>query len=175
MMKIFLTNLGKYSEGILEGEWLELPATEEEIEACKQRIGISEEPDENGNYYEEWFITDYETDVDGLKIGEYDNLEELNELAEAVDGEENRAAVLIYYGYYKAADIRDNLDNVIYVCTPDFFESDEEAVGRYYAELSLQIPEEIEMYFDYEAYGRDIMINGSFWTAPDGSIYEMCA
>ncbi len=27
------------------------------------------------------FITDYESDLDGLEIGEYDNIDELNELA----------------------------------------------------------------------------------------------
>lgn len=56
MLKIFLTNLGKYTEGELIGRWIELPYTYEEFEAVKEKIGISDEPDENGNYYEEYFI-----------------------------------------------------------------------------------------------------------------------
>ena len=32
MIKVYLANLGKYNEGELVGEWLELPCTEEEIE-----------------------------------------------------------------------------------------------------------------------------------------------
>lgn len=31
ILSIFVTNLGKYNEGELVGEWLELPATDEEI------------------------------------------------------------------------------------------------------------------------------------------------
>ena len=85
MLRIFLTNLGKYNEGRLIGEWVELPCTDNELEAVKERIGISDEPDENGNYYEEWFITDYETDIYGVEIGEYDNLDKLNKLAETLE------------------------------------------------------------------------------------------
>lgn len=31
MMKIYLTNLGKYNEGQLVGEWVELPVSQEEL------------------------------------------------------------------------------------------------------------------------------------------------
>ncbi|MGX8950038.1 antirestriction protein ArdA, partial [Providencia stuartii] len=34
MISVFITNLGKYNEGELVGEWLELPATSKEIEHC---------------------------------------------------------------------------------------------------------------------------------------------
>ena len=44
MFNIFITNLGKYNEGFLIGEWLELPATDEDIEACLERIGIKKIP-----------------------------------------------------------------------------------------------------------------------------------
>ncbi len=177
MMNIYITNLGKYNEGELVGEWLELPATKEEIERVLERIGISEDPDENGNYYEEYFITDYETDVDGLEIGEYDNLEDLNELAEAIEDNEEAAAALVYQGYKTAEEIKNNLDNVIYITTLRPWEDTEEAVGYYFAKEcgSLNIPEEIEMYFDYKAYGRDIMINGTFYTTEGGNVYEIVA
>ena len=49
----FLTNLGKYNEGDLVGEWVDLPIDEDELEDVFKRIGISDEPDENGVYYEE--------------------------------------------------------------------------------------------------------------------------
>ncbi|MCI6825117.1 MAG: antirestriction protein ArdA [Ruminococcus bromii] len=32
ILSIYLTNLGKYNEGYLIGEWLNLPATDDEIE-----------------------------------------------------------------------------------------------------------------------------------------------
>ena len=102
MLRIYLTNLGKYNEGQLVGEWVELPVTEEELEKVLERIGISEEPDENGNYYEEYFITDYESDFN-YKVGEYDSIEELNEVAETFDGlddtEKEVFKVMIEEGY----------------------------------------------------------------------------
>ena len=42
MLRIYLTNLGKYNEGQLVGEWVELPVTEEELEKVFERIGINE-------------------------------------------------------------------------------------------------------------------------------------
>lgn len=78
MLRIYLTNLGKYNEGMLIGEWVDLPVSEEELEKVFKRIGINDE-------YEEYFITDYESDIDGLKVGEYENVDDLNELAEALE------------------------------------------------------------------------------------------
>lgn len=62
MMNIYLTNLGKYNEGQLIGEWVELPVSKEELQKVFERIGINEE-------YEEYFITDYECDF--YEVGEY--------------------------------------------------------------------------------------------------------
>lgn len=75
-MRIFLTNLGKYNEGELCGEWLKLPCSKEKLAATLVSIGI-------GKYYEEYFITDYDCDI-GLEIGEYTNLNALNEVAERI-------------------------------------------------------------------------------------------
>ena len=55
MMNIYLTNLGKYNEGELIGEWVQLPISNEDLQKVFERIGINEE-------YEEYFITDYECD-----------------------------------------------------------------------------------------------------------------
>lgn len=55
----FVTNLGKYNEGMLVGEWVKLPTTEEEMQKVFERIGIGKQ-DEFGQPYEEWFITDYD-------------------------------------------------------------------------------------------------------------------
>lgn len=177
MIKVYIANLGKYNEGFLIGEWLELPASEKEIADVLERIGISDEPDEDGNYYEEYFITDYETDVDGLEIGEYTNLKELNELAEVFEGNEEEAEALIYYGYTTAEEIKENLNDVLYITTTQRSESEEYAVGYTFAiEIEcLNIPKEIEDYFDFEAYGRNIMLEGRFYVSESGNIYEVVA
>ena len=75
----FITNLGKYNEGSLVGEWVKFPTTAEELQKVFERIGIGSK-DDFGQPYKEWFITDYDCYVDGLydKLGEYENLNELN-------------------------------------------------------------------------------------------------
>ena len=76
MLKAYITNLGKYNEGELVGEYLAFPATTEEVQALLARIGV------DGKRYEELFITDYESDIAGLteNLGEYESIDELNYL-----------------------------------------------------------------------------------------------
>ena len=118
MLKVYITNLGKYNEGYLIGKWLELPATEDEIETILEEIGVSDELDENGVYYDEYFITDYETDFDGVKVGEYDNLDDLNELAETLedlDETEKEIVNAIMGEGYSLEDAIDKKDDVLIV------------------------------------------------------------
>lgn len=51
----FVTNLGKYNEGELVGEWVHFPTTEEKMKEVFERIGIGSK-DEFGHVYEEWFM-----------------------------------------------------------------------------------------------------------------------
>lgn len=78
MLNGYITNLGKYNEGELVGKWIEFPITEEELEEVFEEIGINEE-------YEEFFFTDWESDF-SWSLGEYENIEDMNELAEALNG-----------------------------------------------------------------------------------------
>ena len=73
----FVTNLGKYNEGMLVGEWVKLPTTEEEMQKVFERIGIGKQ-DEFGQPYEEWFITDYECPIYGVQkmLGDPDALKD---------------------------------------------------------------------------------------------------
>lgn len=77
LFEAYVTNLGKYNEGELLGEYLKFPTTPEEVQALLKRIGI------DGVRYEEIFITDFDGDVLGLydHLGEYKNIDELNHLA----------------------------------------------------------------------------------------------
>lgn len=72
----FITNLGKYNEGYLVGEWVKFPITNEEMQEVFKRIGINRR-------YEGWFITDYECPDSQIYdlLGEYESLSELNYLA----------------------------------------------------------------------------------------------
>ena len=160
----FVTNLGKYNEGELVGEWVKFPTTPEEMQAVFQRIGIGE-TDDFGYAYEEWFITDYDCYVDGLydKLGEYSNIDELNYLASKLDDmtqdDYNRFCAAVSMGDHTSSildliNLTENLD--CYDIYSDI--GDDDDLGRYYLEEmdASQIPDYLRNYIDYEAYGRDI-------------------
>ena len=79
----YVTNLGKYNEGYLVGEWVKFPVTPDEMQDVFRRIGIGGK-DVFGSPYEEWFITDYDCYIDGIydMLSEYESLDELNYLAD---------------------------------------------------------------------------------------------
>ena len=168
----FITNLGKYNEGELVGEWVKFPTTAEEMKEVFKRIGIGQR-DDFGQPYEEWFITDYDCYVDGLydKLGEYESLDELNYLASKLDEMSDSEYAQFQAGMemgdhcgslQEIINLTENLD--CYEIYPNIEDYDD--LGRYYIdELEvMQIPEHLQNYIDYEAYGRDVAMdeNGSF-------------
>lgn len=168
----YITNLGKYNEGVLVGEWVKFPTTYEEMQKVFERIGIGKE-DEFGNIYEEWFITDYDCYVNGLHdiLGEYESLDELNYLANGIevmdksDFERFEAAIGIgdYAGSAKdLINLTENLNK--YDFYPDVHDHDD--LGRMYVDEygAMEVPDHLKNYIDYEAYGRDIALdeNGHF-------------
>ena len=165
----FITNLGKYNEGALVGEWVKFPTTAEELKKVFERIGIGAK-DDCGQTYEEWFITDYDCYVDGLYdlLGEYANLDELNYLASKLDDmsqdEYERFQAAMEIGDHTGSiqeliNLTENLD--CYDVYPDIHDHDD--LGRYYIEEldAMQVPEHLRNYIDYEAYGRDIALEES--------------
>ena len=168
----FITNLGKYNEGELVGEWVKFPTTAEEMKEVFKRIGIGQR-DDFGQPYEEWFITDYDCYVDGLysKLGEYENLDELNYLASKLD-EMSESEYAQFQAGMEMGDHCGSLQEIInltenldcYEIYPDIEDYDD--LGRYYIEELevMQVPEHLQNYIDYEAYGRDVAMdeNGSF-------------
>lgn len=180
MLKIYLTNLGKYNEGILLGEWVELPVSQEELTKVFDRIQICHDnidySDECGNPYEEYFITDYETDIEGVEVGEYSNLDELNELAEQLEELEEdaqkaiQAMLLDSYSFNEALEKANNGDYTIYYDCDNMTDVAYKVVenGCYLQ----NVPENVARYFDYEAFGRDLDIEGKFYNI-DGDMVEI--
>ena len=162
-MKIFITNLGMYNEGYLVGKWVKLPVSEDKLDEVLKAIGINE-------YYEEFFISDFENErIIGLSevVSEYSSVQALNKLAQRLeelsdDEADKLGAVLEYEACRSVSDVLELLDEL------DNFDlltdvTDDEELGYYYAEeyCSIDIPENIQPYFNYEAYGRDIRLESS--------------
>lgn len=168
MLRFFLTNLGKYNEGYLVGEWVTLPVDDDELEEVKKRIGINK-------YYEEWFITDYESDIDGVEVNEYSNIDELNEIAEmleALDDDDREIIVALMSEGYSINDAIDKKDDVVVFCGCN----DMEDVAMEYCEecrILDEMPEHLRNYFDFAAFGRDMSFEGTFIFTNNGNCIEI--
>lgn len=169
---IYLTNLGKYNEGCLMGEWVKLPVDKDKLKEVLDRIGINQQ-------YEEYFISDYETLFANLHISEYASINDLNELAERVDGladydYEKLAAVLeceSSMSIVEILEIIDDLDNFDLLAEVDT----DEALGEYYAEVGCifhGIPDSISRYFDFSSYGRDIRLEANLCYTSYGAVID---
>lgn len=166
MLKINVTNLKKYNEGALVGEWVSLPC--EGLEEVLHKIS------NNGN--DELFISDYETDISNLKISEYDDILQLNEIAEEIDNLSDDEVIALQAYLEQYNDIEQALEEVrqgnytIYYDCDDMSDVAYQVVNE--SGLLDGVPETIKGYFDYEAYGRDIDIEGTFIQV-DNNIIEL--
>lgn len=175
-MSVALTNLGQYNEGILNFTWLELPASDEEIAEAYDKISVSYGDNHHygswGQEYEEVFITDYECEF--MEVDEYANLEELNEIAETIEGlTESEAEIVeaLMNDGYNLEEAIDKKDDCIYW---DNCDSMTEVAERYAEETGMldQIPESLRYYFDFESFGRDLSFDGH-WIATDTGYIEV--
>jgi len=177
----FVTNLGKYNEGQLVGEWVKFPTTEEEMQKVFERIGIGS-TDEFGQPYEEWFITDYECPVHGVydMLGEYESLDKLNYLASRIDEmdkwEQEKFVALMEAGCDEVSDIDDLINLTYNLDCYDFIPDvhDESELGYYYVH-DAGIYSEKELgplanYIDYERFGRDVAMDESGRFTDEGYI-----
>mgnify|MGYP000775449133 CR=1 FL=1 len=176
LFEAYITNLGKYNEGEVLGETLKFPTTTEEVQALLKRIGV------DGVRYGEFFITSLDSDVLGLYdyLTEYENLDELNHLAcllsELDQSDLEKFEAVIDCGSHTSSvadliNLTQNLD--CYDLHPGV--DNEEMLGRLYVEdmESLEVPDNIKPYFDFEAYGRDISINENGHFAPGGYVTKV--
>jgi antirestriction protein len=158
-IKGYITNLGKYNEGDLVGKWVTFPIDEDELNEVLHEIGCCYY-DEEGEYintgYEEYFFTDW--DGSYTDLGEYVNIETVNELAEKLqtwedDAEKFEAACDVWGFKYVIENSPD--DYILYTEIQDNYD-----LGYYWAVESgcydLGKMGALANYIDYESFGRDI-------------------
>ena len=160
-MRIYIANLGKYNEGELVGAWFTPPVDFDEV---KERIGLNDE-------YEEYAIHDYELP---FEIDEYTPIEEVNRLCEMVEDlpEDIQAELHELQSYFGSIEELCEHENDI-IHYPDC--EDMADVARYYIEETGalgEVPASLQNYIDYEAYGRDLEISGSFVVTNHG-VFEI--
>lgn len=171
----YLSNLGKYTEGRPEGEWVTFPTTAEHLKEVFDRIGI------DFKHYEEWHFTEFQSTIPGLTehLSEYSHPDELNYLGKLLemqfDDDREKFIAAIEYG-----DHADSLQDIInlaqnldcYWIYPSVH--NEEEYGHYLVD-ELEEPElsdEVKRYFMYEEYGRDASIIDDGMFTEKGYIYN---
>ena len=163
-INIWVGNLRKYNEGELCGEWIALPLPS----GCDSydvfdALGIDIDRDE-------YHIPDWDCIIPGLEYFEYADIDELNEQAETWANMEDyeREAVgvrmsLLGEDFDEAVEHADDV-RIWYGCV------DMEDVAREYCEecgILDQVPDSLRYYFDFEAFGRDLDIEGNFDYSPE--------
>lgn len=176
VFEAFISNPALYSAGHLVGETLHFPTNTEEVQSLLKRIGV------DGVRCQEYFIISFDSDILGLYdyLGEYENIDELNHLAhllkELSPSERETLEAVMHSGQHCGSvqdliNLTQNLD--CYDLHPGV--DNEEMLGRLYVEdmESLEVPDNIKPYFDFEAYGRDISINENGHFAPGGYVTKV--
>lgn len=103
-ISVYVANLGKYVEGVLQGAWITLPMPAERLQdTLKTEVGL-------GGRYEEYAIHDYEGGEGLLATvanpGEYESLTDLNLMCRAFEAREDDDPDV----YEKVQAVRDDLD-----------------------------------------------------------------
>ena len=179
IIKGYITNLGKYNEGDLAYKLISFPIDASELNEALKEIGCKY-VDENGvvhnEFYEEFFFSDWECEIP-FDFGEYPNISEVNDIAERVEAlkkydqdvlrvilEEHTSDVDEALRIVEACDYRtwDGCDNMADVA---------EARADEFGYLD-DIPERFQCYIDYEKWGRDLEIKGTFLEG-DGYFVEV--
>ena len=155
--RIYVACLAAYNNGRLHGRWIEATTPDEIMGKVRAMLANSPEPDS-----EEWAIHDYEG-FGGTNLSEYASFETVCELAEFIseygelaariyehygnDIEQARAAFEDYAGEYRSA--------------ADFAE-------EFHSDLGTAIHESLSYYIDWQAFARDMALNGEIMVFQTG-------
>jgi antirestriction protein len=149
--QVYIACLSAYNSGYIHGDWCD--ATDEDIirETIKEVLKTSPVSDA-----EEYAIHDYDNFY-GVSLGENPNISELVKVANFIDENGELGAELIdYFGdieYSKRA--MEEYYHGEYSSLEDF--------AYQFVSDTMEIPENIEPYFDYEKFGRDMKLSGDIF------------
>jgi antirestriction protein len=159
-VKIYCGTYAKYNDGSIQGAWIDVTelSKEEFFEKCKELHSDEEDPEFmfQDNDTESKLLRDMISES-GIDTEFWDLKETMLELSDS-----ELEAFEVYVSNGHNADIRQFKDD-FYIYLDDY--NLEEAFGQFLLEESgaiSSLPQWAQMYFDYEEYGRDMLIN-SFW------------
>ena len=179
IIKGYITNLGKYNEGILSYKLISFPIDEVELNEALKEIGCKY-TDENGvvynTEYEEYFFSDWDCEIP-FDFGEYESISDVNDIAERVenlmDYEQDILKVILENHTSDVDEALRIVEGGNYVMWSGC-ESMADVAATIADECGYlnSIPERLQCYIDYEKWGRDLDIEGTFLEG-DGYFVEV--
>lgn len=168
MIKIYVGSYAGYNAGILDGLWLDLPMDEDEMwEAIRSHCVDGAE---------EFFIMDTDNEYD-FGIDEYDSIDELNEIAEALgnfsDDEIETICEVLEAGYASslenAIDMMDRGEIICHgnITLEEYAEQLAEECGM------IDYDSRLSYYIDWSAVARDMDIEGCYIKTSSGNLIEV--
>lgn len=155
--RVYVANLNAYNNGELIGEWIDLPMDPEQLQAELDKIIKA-----GGG--EEWAIHDYEVPYQGFHIDEYDNVFNINKVADLwLTDEEQFKKLVAYaqlYGTGDFDDLAEKAEDPNFLDEMDYYEGTLEDLAYRFVEEGL-FENTLGQYFDIEAYARDLEIEGA--------------
>ncbi|GAB4584426.1 antirestriction protein ArdA [Nocardia sp. IFM 10818] len=164
---IYVASLTDYNAGRLHGEWfdvLEYSDGEDLLAAVDRMLRKSPTARFEGIVAEEWAIHDYEG-FEGFKLSEWARFDEVFDLAKTLNELERHGEAEAFTVYMQDVVSWDSLGDLTDAVS-DFRDA---YIGEIsptdYAYDAVEdmlhgLPETVRMYFDYEAYGRDLITGG---------------
>ena len=147
--KIYVACLAAYNNGILHGDWIDANQDPDDLRDAVHII-LKTSPI---SHAEEWAIHDYE-DFDPAYMNENMGMKEVSSIAKfLVEYGELASAVLIELN----GDL-DQAKDLIENCYQGEFKSEED-FAMSYAEETMEIPDYLASYINYEIMARDLFID----------------
>lgn len=156
---VYIACLSAYVNGFLHGRWIDATlGYDNMMDEIKEIFASSPEPGD------EWAIHDYEN-FEGIRLSEYENLEHVCALAEALfesDSPEMFAGIYNHLGTENVESVKEFIDENYrgtYTSLEDFaYEMCDEC-----GDLSL-VPKHLQYYVDFASLGRDMDWSGDIFT-----------
>ena len=151
--KIYVACLAAYNNGHLHGKWIDLTQDLDvvwnEINTMLKASPIPEA--------EEYAIQDYEG-FEGYSISEYEGIEKAYQLAEFIYEHGRIGGMLLDHFNGDLDEAESAMENHAgeYRSLGEFAEE--------FTEQSIDVPESLQYYIDYEQMGKDMEINGVFFS-----------
>jgi len=174
-MKVYITDLEAYNNGVLVGRWITLPMDRDLLAECvEDTLNDGRRACKHSHHHEEYIISDFECEY-MTTIEEYSPINKYNHIAEAMEDIDEDGVKAVRFL------VENNLVKDIF----EAIESYEDSV-RIYEDSTMEdiaedfieecynlddIPTIISNNIDYEAIARDMEIEGSYFKV-ENDIYE---